>query len=960
MTNFAVVVGLPFLAALACSLLGRRRRTAALTAMATFGVDLWLLLSTWGPIVREGGVARVHAPWVPQIGLNLAFLADGLGVLMASIITGIGFLVCFYAYYYLDPAEPAGRFFAWVLAFGGAMVGITLADNLLLLFFFWELTSLTSFFLIGWWHTEAPGRRGAIHALVVTAGGGLCLMAGLVLLSQAGGSYEVSQLIPKAPEIRASMAYLPALLLILLGAFTKSAQFPFQFWLPGAMAAPTPISTYLHSATMVKAGVFLVARLFPVLAGTEPWFFLLTTVGITTMVVGSFNALLVWDLKQILAYSTISQLGLLIADFGLSSLLGVSAGLFQILNHALYKSSLFMLVGFVDHLTGTRDIRRLGQLARKSRLAAFAMALAALSLAGVPPFAGFLGKEYFLTSLIEVCRSHGGGWHFWVWSLPFLAAFAGACNLAYAAKIAYGIFWCPARIAGIPRDEAPGPSEDPSPFDTSHHEPEGDGDDHHDHHHAHPGMLVPPVLLSLACLALGVYPAILNDWIFPLDLHGTTVSAPHAEFAIWHHLDWAFALSVVVFIGGPFLYIHRREVLTWGHSTIGRLDGARALDLVLDGTLDVAGRATAAVHNGRLDRYLAWTVTVLFGTTACLTLPSLTWPAWKGAFPSVISQNILWGFLAVTAVGTALVRKNFGAMIVLGLAGVIVCVLLILFRAPDLALTQLLVETATLVLLLTVVRILPRVTPHPPLNRRWRVPFSLFGGLAAAVMAWSIRIPDGAPSDLVNYYMAASLEQAGANNVVNAILVDFRGFDTMGEVTVLVAALLCILGLWAPFQFGREDAEAQGEVHSTSVILAVVSPLVTGFVLVFGLYLMLRGHHHPGGGFIGALVLVAGVFLTSMTFGPKPTSRALRLEPASLAGLGLLVSAGTGFCSLLVGWAFLTHTKFHAHIPLAGNLHIPSAAIFDGGIFFIVIGVSTVLLAALTRGDETRPGRSDW
>ena len=416
---------LPFLAALAVAVAARMERLVptALAAAAT-AAGLVLLLAA-APAVLAGRSAAARVAWVPQLGLDFSLFLDPLGLLFAGLIFGIGLLVILYAHFYLAAEEATGRFFASLMLFQGAMLGIVVSNNVLLLLVFWELTSLSSFLLIGFWRDKAEARQGARMALAVTGGGGLALIAGVLLLGQVAGSYELTAILEQGDIVRASPLYPLMLVLILIGCFTKSAQFPFHFWLPHAMAAPTPVSAYLHSATMVKAGVFLIARLWPVLAGTDLWFILVATTGLVTMLFGAGVALFRHDLKAILAYSTISQLGLLVMLFGFSTPMAAVAGVFHIINHATFKAALFMNAGIVDHETGTRDIRRLGGLARLMPITATLGTLAAASMAGLPPLNGFLSKEMMLEEASHVV------WAGQAWLVPLLATVAAILSVAY-------------------------------------------------------------------------------------------------------------------------------------------------------------------------------------------------------------------------------------------------------------------------------------------------------------------------------------------------------------------------------------------------------------------------------------------------------------------------------------------------------------------------------------------------
>src|SRR4051794_19745794 len=428
--DVALIVLLPFLGACVPPLTARSGRNVCAGATAAVTLAALLLLLARAPAVFSGQVIAWGVPWVPQIGLSFSFFIDGLGLFFAALILGIGLLIILYARFYLSRGDPIGKFYAYLLLFQGAMVGIVLSDNLLLLTVFWELTSLSSFLLIGYWRHLPQGRQGARMALFVTGGGGLALLGGMLILGHIAGSYQLGEVLARGDVVRASALYIPALLLILTGAFTKSAQFPFHFWLPHAMAAPTPVSAYLHSATMVKAGVFLLARLWPVLAGTQAWFLIVAPVGLATMLIAAWIALFKDDLKAILAYSTVSQLGLMTMLLGFGTAAAAVAAVFHILNHATFKAALFMSAGAIDHETGTRNINGLGGLATLMPVVATLSFVAAAAMAGIPLSSGFLSKEMMLEEASHTIYA-GVGWLF-----PVLATLAALFSAAYSLRFA--------------------------------------------------------------------------------------------------------------------------------------------------------------------------------------------------------------------------------------------------------------------------------------------------------------------------------------------------------------------------------------------------------------------------------------------------------------------------------------------------------------------------------------------
>ncbi|MBT9476673.1 proton-conducting transporter membrane subunit, partial [Polaromonas sp.] len=570
---------------------GHRGRTAVIAAAITaFSLALLLMQA---PAVMRGEVLYEFIPWVPEIGLNLGLRLDGLALMFALLITGIGLLIIVYAHFYLGPKDPAGKFFSTLMLFMAAMLGIALSDNLLLLIVFWELTSLSSFLLVGYWQHRADARDGARMALAITGGGGLAMLGGFVLLGQIAGSYELSQMLDQGAMIQADARYPAALILILLGCFTKSAQFPFHFWLPQAMAAPTPVSAYLHSATMVKAGIFLLARLTPVMGGTDLFAGLVSTTGLVTMAFAAFVAIFKHDLKGLLAYSTISHLGLITFLIGLGSPLAAVAAMFHILNHASFKASLFMIAGIVDHETGTRDMRLLGGLRQLMPWTATLAMVTAAAMAGVPLFNGFLSKEMFLTETVTFAQA--GGWR---WLVPALATLAALLSVAYSVRLVHDIFFNgPAR--NLPR---PHPHEPPL------------------------GMKLPVMLLAVVCVAVGILPSLL---LGPMVLVAATAmlgtAPPDYQLAIWHGFNLPLLLSVLALAGGAALYftlarggrLHRLNSENW----FGLLTGLNLFTRGSDRLFGSAGRITTLLENASLQRYTAW---MLIATVAVAASPLLS------------------------------------------------------------------------------------------------------------------------------------------------------------------------------------------------------------------------------------------------------------------------------------------------------------------------------------------------
>src|SRR5690242_2865414 len=544
------LVALPFAGSCVAALLGTNARNAeAYLAGAVALIGLMAVVGTY-PRVAGGGVVHYQAAWMPELGLEFKLRMDGFAWVLAALITSVGFLVVLYARYYMSSADPVPRFYAFLLAFMGSMLGIVLSGNLIQLVFFWELTSLFSFLLIGYWHQSAQARDGARMALIITSSGGLCLFAGVLILGHIVGSYDLDRVLAAGAAIRSHSLYIPALVLILLGALTKSAQFPFHFWLPQAMAAPTPVSAYLHSATLVKAGVFLLVRLWPALGGTNEWLWLVASTGLITFILGAFIAVFQQDLKGLLAYSTISHLGLITLLIGLDTPLGQVAAIFHIMNHATFKASLFMAAGIIDHETGTRDIRRLSGLRRFMPITATLAMVAAAAMAGVPLLNGFLSKEMFFAETIEIHDNSLVDQ-----ALPYIVTAASMFTVTYSLRFIRDVFF------GPPPQSLPRTPHEP-PF----------------------LMRLPAELLVLACLVVGIVPALTIGPLLKTALHAVLGPAlPEYSLAVWHGFTPELLMSLVAICGGVAVYFMLRPYLRVndGPPVLRHINGQRIFDRVL-------------------------------------------------------------------------------------------------------------------------------------------------------------------------------------------------------------------------------------------------------------------------------------------------------------------------------------------------------------------------------------------
>nr|WP_322797617.1 putative monovalent cation/H+ antiporter subunit A [Thermoflexus sp.] len=713
--------------------------------------------------ITQGDPLYIRYPWMPQLGVSLSFYVDGLGLLFGLLISGIGALVLIYSGGYLKKHRHLGRFYLFILSFMGSMLGLVLTGNLIALFVFWELTSLSSYFLIGFEHEREEARQAALQALLVTGIGGLALLAGLLLLGEAGGTLELTVLLERGEALRASPYYLPALILILVGAFTKSAQVPFHFWLPNAMEAPTPVSAYLHSATMVKAGVYLLARLSPALGGTAAWQIGVTGGGLATMVLGAIMALGPSDLKRILAYSTVSTLGALTFLLGLGTPLAVKAAMTLLLAHALYKGALFLVAGAVDHETGTRDVWKLGGLGPSMPITATAAGMAALSMAGLPPSLGFISKE-----LLYEAQLH---------ALHLPALLAGAGVLASALLVAV------AGVVGL------------RPFF---------GHPVHRTGHLHdppPSLWLGPLLLGGAGIALAIAPDMAASPLTTAAVSAVLGKPTVVELRLWHGLNPSLALSALTVLAGAGLYAAqpflldiaaRARLKEWA----ARWGPQRGYERMLQGLNALATTQTRLLQSGFLRFYLMiiiLTTIALVGSTIAIREPLSRWMGRiVDARPYELMIVVLMGLATLMAVLTS---SRLAAVAALGIVGYGVALLYMLFGAPDLAMTQFAVETLTVILLVLVVYRLPRFTrlSGRPARLRDAALALAAGGMMTALMLMVLSAP--LKSKLAPFFAANSLTLAKGRNVVNVILVDFRALDTLGEITVLAVAAIGVYAL---------------------------------------------------------------------------------------------------------------------------------------------------------------------
>ena len=915
-----------------------KQSSRRLTAFAAVGVSMTSLglLLTQARDVFNGAVITQSWSWLPQLGINFSFRLDALGLLFALLISGIGTLIYIYAYFYLGPKNSLNKLYLLLMLFMAAMLGISLSNNLILLLVFWELTSISSFLLVGYWSNYDAAQRGSRMALTITGMGGLAMLGGFILLGQITGTYEIDQILTMTTQIQGHALFVPTLLLILLGAFTKSAQFPFHFWLPNAMAAPTPVSAYLHSATMVKAGIFLVARLLPIFAGAALFHNLVTFIGLFTLCMAAFFAIFKEDLKGLLAYSTISHLGLIMCLLGIGSPLAVAAAIFHIINHATFKAALFMIAGIIDHESGTRDLRKLSGLWQLLPYTATLTMVTAASMAGVPLTNGFLSKEMFFTELLSnlsgpvlICSA-------------IVATLAGIFAVAYSVRLVHGVFFDGPVGQQVPNKDAHEP-----PF----------------------GMRAPATLLAILCILVGLFPALMVENIVNSTARASTqmMNFEGTHLALWHGFNLPLLMSAIALVGGLIFYFSLakggkiREIDLDPY--LGRLQGRVAFDLFLKSLLLNSRKFKRLTENGKLQSYLLWIVLfsivlvaipflgqgISTGTRELAHAPALAIVLWLLLFSSC--WMMLWFH-----------HERIKAVLISGAIGLVVTMIFVCFSAPDLALTQITVDVVTTVLLLMSLSLLPQLTPYESsVSRRWRdALIAIGGGLGIAWITWLILTRDH--NSISWFFMQQSIPLGGGTNVVNVILVDFRGFDTFGEITVLgiagIGALCLMDGMRA-----HGTTMTQGlsyRFNPSPLMLRISASWILPIALVVSLYIFLRGHNLPGGGFIAGLITALALIIQYMALGQDHAEQLLKAKSGRLyeiwIGTGLVIAGLTGLGAWFWGRPFLTSAHFYVSPPILGEMHLATAALFDVGVYITVVGATMLLISVL--GDSRHSSMS--
>ncbi|WP_043681684.1 monovalent cation/H+ antiporter subunit A [Castellaniella defragrans] len=940
-----LILAIPFAGSLCASLLPATARRAGAwlaggSALACLVLTLWLT-----PGVAAAGVIKLSLPWIPTLGVDLTLRMDGYAWLFSVIISAMGALIALYAHYYLSAQDPVPRFFAFLLSFMGAMLGVVLAGNLIQLLVFWELTSLSSFMLIGYWHHRMDARRGARMALLVTGTGGFCLLASMLIIGHIVGSYDLDAVLAAATAIRGHRWYPILLVLLAVGALTKSAQFPFHFWLPNAMAAPTPVSAYLHSATMVKAGVFLLARFWPIFSGTDWWTWIIGGAGLCSLLLGAYAATFQRDMKGVLAYSTISHLGLITLLLGMNSRLALVAAVFHIINHATFKASLFMAAGIVDHESGTRDLTRLSGLRTLMPLTATLAMVSAAAMAGVPLLNGFISKEMFFAETVFVT----GHWAS-RWGLPIAAVVAGAFSVAYSLRFILQVFF------GPPATELPRTPHDPPRM-----------------------MLIPCAVLVLFCLAVGILPALILEPVLTLVMRALLGErTPVYDLQLWHGLNLPLLMSLAAMVAGIGLYLalRKRDRRAPGQvPLIYRLDGRQSFEAALEAIDAGSAWLLSGLQTQRLQPQVLLLMLAVGAVALLPLLPGGWWPRTTATTPAQWSFGLMWlagGACALAAAYQAKYHRAASLMLA-GAAGLVTCVTFAWLSAPDLALTQLTVEVVTTVLILLGLRWLPpRIEEFPgptPRATRWRrrrdFLVAVAAGATMAVLAYVMMTRPSAHDSIAAYFVQQAWPLGGGANVVNVILVDFRAFDTFGEITVLGVVALSVYALLrrfrppaetiaaplrhrggAPAAFEEPDLHAplpEGTMRVPAVLVRLLLPVST----LISLYFLLRGHNLPGGGFIGGLIMATGIILQYMVGGILWVEARPLIRPQAWIALGLLVAGAAAMAVWWVGKPLLAAHALDLDLPLAGRLHLSSVLLFDLGVYMLVVGATVLMIIAL-------------
>lgn len=947
-----LLIAVHFLVACVAPLLTRllRHRAFFVLALPPAAAFVWLL--SVAPTVLSGQSIVAQVSWIPTLGIDLSIRIGVLQWVLAMIVSGVGALVLVYCRWYFANAEPPARTAGVLTAFAGAMLGLVTSNDLIALYIYWELTTVFSYLLVGHNPARSANRRAAMTALMVTTFGGLAMLIGIVMLGHQAGTYEISAILAN-PAITGSHAapVVVAVLLILVGAVSKSALIPFHFWLPGAMAAPTPVSAYLHAAAMVKAGVYLVALLAPAFAGLPGWRPTIMVLGGATMILGGWRALRQLDIKLLLAYGTVSQLGFMIILCGLGTRSAQLAGIALIISHALFKSALFLVVGIVDTRTGTRDLRKLSGVGRAMPWVAGTAIVAGASMAGIPPTLGFTSKESAFEALEYLV--HGGDGTA-VPTLPALlllitVVLGSALTVAYTLRFLWGAFAAKDGVGDTPVAEV-GP------------------------------IAVVPTVLAAGTLVGGLLGHSLTGALEPAVALVAVGHDPHG-IALWHGLGLPLAMSAVAWLVGAAMFVGRRSVARFQSGVPHLPDAEEVYQQLMRGLDRFAVEITARTQRGSLPIYLGAILLVLVLLPGGTLLFVRDWHT-APRLADNVAQPLVGLLMIIAAVLAASSRGRLKAVVLVGVTGYGCTLLFVLHGAPDLALTQVLVETVTLVVFVLVLRKLPKYFTERPLaaSRWWRMIIAaLVGGTVAGIvlLASGSRIAE----PVSQAYYQAAYEFGYGKNIVNVTLVDIRAWDTMGEISVLVVAATGVASLIfirrryvgeQPMRVEQVRREGRSEVRHPfalaarsvwlrgtealsplrrSVVFEVITRLLFPVMIMCSLYFLWAGHNAPGGGFAGGLVAGLALMIRYLAGGADELDEAAPVDAGRVLGIGLLVAAagilwpvaiggkiGQSY-DATIGLPWLEHVTLPWGAPLAGEFHLVTSLIFDIGVYLVVIGV---------------------
>ncbi len=887
----------------------------------------------------------LHIQWVPGLSMDLDMRFDSLSAIMSLLVLGIGALILLYCARYFEDDEPRlGIFAAEMIAFSGAMFGLITSDNMLVLYVFWEITTVLSFLLVGHYAERASSRRAATQALLVTTAGGLAMLVGVIVLGQAAGSYKLSDVVAAAPS-----GWLPgvAIVLILIGALSKSAIVPLHFWLPGAMAAPTPVSAYLHAAAMVKAGIYLVARLAPAFADSGPWRATVITLGLLSMIMAGWRALRAFDLKLILAFGTVSQLGFLMVLVGIGTEKAMLAGLTMVIAHAMFKATLFMVVGVIDHTTGTRDIRKLAHLGKRAPILAAVAALAAASMAGLPPFVGFVGKEAALSAVIGSPVLNPA-----VSAVVVTGMVVGSIlTVTYSIRFVWGAFG---------RKQL----ERPSPAVKKMHQPAA-------------LFLAAPTFLAALGLVAGIFSPVVDKLVSPYARTVNQYGQESYHLSLWHGFNLPLGLTGIVVSGGIALFIAHRILnrLKFEHPPLGNAD--RIYDTVLKSMDILSIRLTGTTQRGSLPltqgTILLTMVLLPMVVLAVGSTPKLDVALFDTPLQLVVSILVVLGALAATVL-----RNRLASVILVGLTGYGCGVIFAIHGAPDLALTQFLIETLTLVVFVLVLRKLPAEVDGR-LTVGFRLPRAVLacavGATVTILGAFAMNARSTAPISL--QLPDAAYLLGDGKNIVNVLLVDIRAWDTLGEISVLLVAATGVASLvFRNRRFGSaprvSDAPAtdgtngngsnngNGSSDTTwlfggdlidprhrSLVLQVTTRMLFPTIMVMSVYFFFSGHNAPGGGFAGGLTAGLALVLRYLAGGRYELGETVPIDAGKILGLGLIFASGTAITSLFLGAPALSSATVEMSLPLLGDIKLVTALFFDLGVYLIVVGLVLDILRSL-------------